>query len=127
MKMTATLNKAEIEAANAAEATPAPTPEPVATAIDDDLFDDFDEPAPAVKTVTQEDVRGALLAFKNALAAKLIEKGTEAKEANTKAMGKAKSLLNEVAGTEVLGAVTADKFAAVIEFAQAQIAKVATK
>jgi hypothetical protein len=116
--------KAEIEAEKAAEATP--DKEPVTT--DDDLFGDLDlDDEPEVKEVTQEDVRAALLAFRNALAKVLVEKGTEEKEAGKKAMGKAKDLLNKVAGTEVLGSVTPDKYGAVVAFANEQLAKLEAK
>jgi len=116
--------KAEIEADKAAEAAPEPeVPEPP---VVDDL-DDFLDDAPAVTTVSPEDVRKALINFKNALAAKLVEKGTDAKEAGTKAMGKAKELLNKVAGTDILGAVPKDKYAEVVQFADEQLARLAEK
>jgi hypothetical protein len=114
--------KAEMKASKTADAGPTDDTEPEAAETEDGLFDD--EP-PVTKAASPEDVRAALVAFKNALAKRLVEKGTDEKEAGTKAMVKTKQMLSKVAGTEVLGSVPADKYAAVIEFAQKQIAVIA--
>lgn len=123
--------KAEIAAAKKAEATPAveeddPFADTNEEGSDDaDIFglDDDAEPAPVVVTVEQ--VRKALINYKEAFVKKAVAGGMPEAEATTNGMDSARKILNKVAGTVVLSEVTADKYAAIVAEAAARTAKLA--
>lgn len=127
--------KAEIEAAKVAEAVPAAEPpaveedDPFAdvgseSSGDDGLFDD-DPPAAVEVTVTVEDVRAVLIEYKNAYAKKAVLTGEDEKKATADGMTAARNILKKAAGTEVLGDLKPENYAAVVAEAKARIAKLA--
>lgn len=125
--------KAEIEAAKAAEAAPEPPAaeedDPFAdvgseSSGDDGLFDD-DPPAAVEVTVTVEDVRAVLIEYKNAYAKKAVLTGEDEKKATADGMTAARNILKKAAGTEVLGDLKPENYAAVVAEAKARIAKLA--